>query len=547
MIVQNLVYIAIVLSYLLVGVTVYRWLWLRLQPFARWLALIFLTAQIVAIVLSEATASASGLVHWLWHLDIEWNIPSALASMQLALVGAAAILVAWLWTKPPAWQRLYFVGIAIVFLYFAYDEFATVHEGNPYWRSNYRLIGFGIALSSALLALRNPWPSRVWFFCLPLGLAIGGFGATVLDISTPQCGGQGAAYILGECAQILVLEESLELLGIWLALVAILGHLSGISPAPKAYLRILLFAAPALWMIFLSQRNVISPVSTQVNASAFENDIWLHRHKVDTTTRPDRVRARLHLSGGGWQFSGLGYSISLLDGERMTVISDRDRFAHEQLEFKLAPGYVPAYLQVIDVEIPPETPTNRLILIVLTIWRQENGEFIRQKILATDQPQLSDTQMVLDEMVIQSASGPPSATTLAAFDNGFALEAVELPACAVPGGIVDVNFAWRADSAGSEDFAQFLHFIHAESGAMWNHDQMPLGSRLPTRLWYSGLADSEIWRISLPADLPTGDYSLFTGLYRHSDLVRARAHSPDGGVFPDARIPIGSMPVQMAC
>jgi len=546
MIAQNLVYIAIFLSYLLVGFTVYRWLWLRLQPFARWLALVFLTAQIVAIVMSGATASSSGLAYWLWHLDMEWNIPSALASMQLALVGAVAILVAWLWIKPPAWQRLYFVGIAIVFLFFAYDEFATIHEGTPHWRSYYRVIGLGIVLSSALLALRNLRTSWVWLFCLPLGLAIGGFGATVLDISTPQCGGQGAAYLLGECVQVLVLEESLEFLGIWLALVAILGHLSGISPAPKVYLRALLFAVPVLWMIFLSQRNVISPVSTQVNAIEFENGVWLHRHKVDTT-RPDRVRARLHLSGGGWKFSGLGYSISLLDRERMTVIASRDRFAHERLEFKLAPGYVPAYLQVIDLEIPPETPPNRLILIVLTIWRQENGEFIRQKILSTDQPQLSDTQLVLGEMVIQSDSGPPSATTLATFDNGFALEAVELPACLEPGDTVDVNFAWRANSAGSEDFAQFLHFIHAESGAMWNHDQLPLGSRLPTRLWYSGLADSEMWRFSLPADLPTGEYSLFTGLYRHSDLERVGAHSPDGSMFPDARIPIGNMPVQMAC
>lgn len=409
------------------------------------------------------------------------------------------------------------------------------------------MIGLGIVLSSALLVLHNLRTSWVWFFSLPLGLAIGGFGATVLDINTPQCGGQGTAYFLGECAQILVLEESLEFLGIWLALVAILGHLSGISPAPKAYLRALLFAVPVLWMIILSQRNVISPVSTQMNATAFENDIWLHRHKVDTTTRPDRVRARLHLSGGGWKFSGLGYSISLLDRERLTVISGRDRFAHEKLEFKLAPGYVPAYLQVIDVEIPPETPPNRLILIVITIWRQENGEFIRQKILSTDQPQISDTQMVLDEMVIQSDSGSPSATTLATFDNGFALEAVELPACLEPGETVDVNFAWHANSAGSEDFAQCLHFIHAESGAMWNHDQMPLGSRLPTRLWYSGLADSEMWRFNVPADLPTGDYSLFTGLYRHSDLERTRAHSPDGSIFPDARIPVGSIPVQMAC
>ena len=75
---------------------------------------------------------------------------------------------------------------------------------------------------------------------------------------------------------------------------------------------------------------------------------------------------------------------------------------------------------------------------------------------------------------------------------------------------------------------QFLHFGHEESGTWWVYDQQPLGPRLPTRLWYSGLADSEIWQVPLPADLAPGRYTVFTGLYRTRDQERVPASDAAG-------------------
>jgi len=47
-----------------------------------------------------------------------------------------------------------------------------------------------------------------------------------------------------------------------------------------------------------------------------------------------------------------------------------------------------------------------------------------------------------------------------------------------------------AESDGREEYVQFLHLGHEESGEWQVYDQQPLGARLPTRLWYSGLVDS---------------------------------------------------------
>ncbi len=69
----------------------------------------------------------------------------------------------------------------------------------------------------------------------------------------------------------------------------------------------------------------------------------------------------------------------------------------------------------------------------------------------------------------------------------------------------------------------------------------PLGPRLPTRLWYSGLADAETWQVALPADLAPGRYAVYTGLYRTNDQVRLQASDAEGIPYVDARAPLGDL------
>ena len=104
-----------------------------------------------------------------------------------------------------------------------------------------------------------------------------------------------------------------------------------------------------------------------------------------------------------------------------------------------------------------------------------------------------------------------------------------------------MHFTWRADIADDEEYAQFLHIGHEASGQWWIFDQHPLGPRLPTQFWYAGLADTEVWNLTLPADLPAGRFSVFTGLYRTSDKERLPASDPDAKPYVDARVPLGRL------
>ena len=125
--------------------------------------------------------------------------------------------------------------------------------------------------------------------------------------------------------------------------------------------------------------------------------------------------------------------------------------------------------------------------------------------------------------------------------NGFALDHVDLPESASAGETLNLTFTWRSDTPGSEDHIQFLHLGHTETGEWFVYDQQPLGARLPSRLWYSGLADSETWHVPLPTDLAPGRYEVFTGLYRARDGERVPTTDADGQPWLDNRVALGTL------
>jgi len=546
--VEALIRIFVFLLYVPVCLISYWQLIPRLSPISRRIATGFLAAQVLVIVIAVEIRPSSSFEWWLWRLDQEWNIPATLASTQLALVGGLALVTAWLAKARPVWQRLYLVGIGLLFLYLAHDEYAHLHEFIPNWINLYAALGATVVVATLVVTLRSPRYTWIWHTCLLIGLAMSASGALVIDGAFQvKCGGLGFLRF-DECLSGFFLEEPLEFLGIWLVLVAMLGQLSDVLPAPSVRIRRILYALPPLWILLLFQSEAILPIATfvantQPAAVEFESDVHLHGFRIEKK-KNHRLHLHLYLSPGRWDFNGLGYSIHLVDQGSGDSIARGDQYANRQLEFLLGPGYVHVYRQWMELEIPPQAPVNRALWVVLTLWRKKGDEFVRQPVLASDLQLLDDTQVVLNELVVPDLStATPPTVPLAVFDNGFTLDAVDLPQHAQPGETLTIPFIWRSESDGQEDYVQFLHFGHQESGAWWVYDQQPLGSRLPTRLWYNGLADSEAWQVPLPADLAPGRYTIFTGLYRRRDLERVPASGADGTPWLDARVPLGSLTI----
>ena len=268
----------------------------------------------------------------------------------------------------------------------------------------------------------------------------------------------------------------------------------------------------------------------------------LQGYKIDRGA--DAVTLRLFTSIGNWHdYSGLGYSVHLVDQVAGESVAGADESASRQNRWKPGRQWW-MYRQDIAVQIPAQIATNRALWVVLTTWREEDDAFVAQKIISSDHQLLGDTQVVLGELVLPAESATSLTGSLAVFDNGFALDTGDLPDRVRSGEILTLPMTWRSNEDGTEDFVQFLHLGHDETGNWWVYDQQPLGARLPTRLWYSGLADTENWQVPLPADLAPGRYKVFTGLYRASDLERLAASDAEGTSFVDALVPLGILPIE---
>ena len=198
-----------------------------------------------------------------------------------------------------------------------------------------------------------------------------------------------------------------------------------------------------------------------------------------------------------------------------------------------------------NMEDIANAPRNRALWLTLSLWQKnDDGTYQNYAISESAQRLLSESHAILTEFVLHTETETASTPSLATFADGFTLHRANFPALARAGTPLIVDFTWSTANDIDEDWTQFLHFVHEESDYFWNHDQPPLGARLPTRLWYAGLVDQETWQFTLPADLPAGRYQLYTGLYRLSDLARMTVYDEFGESLPDARLSLGFIQIQ---
>lgn len=539
---DTLIRVFILSLYILLAVFYYRLITPRLSRTARRLAILMLLAQLFVITIAIEFRAEWGLDDWLWDLNRDWNIPSVVASTQLALIAGVAFITAWL-AKAQVGLRWYLAAIGLVFLFMARDEYAAFHEAFLGWERYYAGLGGALVVATLLAARRSPRSARIWHLCLLAGLALSALGGIGIEQLRPQlqgpiCDDLGWLRLDG-CLQTYQYEETLEFAGMWLVLLGILGHFSGFASGASSRARRLLYVVPILWILWLMNEPFIHrQFLVRPDSIVFESGVELLHTSVDKRSRS--LHVELDASARRGDHAELGYSVHLVDQVRGGSVAGRD--AHWCCQ-QSALGDALRFRQRIEVTIPPEAPVNRALWIVLTLWREIDGEYERQSVLAGDLQLLDETQLVLGEMAIHSESFPPSSIPLARFDNGFALSAADLPERAQAGEILPILFSWRSDEAGRENLTQFLHFVHEESGAWWGFDQPPLGARLPTRLWYSGLADSETWQAPLPEDLEPGQYAVYTGLYRAVDLRRITASDAAGQPWRDARILLGTVSI----
>lgn len=520
------------------------WLLPRLSRPGRGLASVMLAAQVLVIVMSQITEPAGDFQAWQWSIGREWTIESVLSSTQFALVGLVALLISWLNKAESPWRRFYLVAMALLFLYLGLDEYFAWKNYRHDWTHTYFAFGALFATFTLIVIETSPKPARQWLIIMMLGAATVAAGGIAVDnFSLKICDINLGFIELKGCANFNILDELLELLGGWIALLAVLHRLTDFMPSATVRGGWLLYILPALWILLLLQSDAIHPLEDQIRvepaAVEFESAAALLGYRSHLGS--NNLTMNLYISPGDSDAQQLGYSLHLVDLASGSSIAGVDKLLVRHLEFYVAPGMARVYRQGAAIPLPAHKPTNRVFAIVLKIWRQEGDQYTPLQILASDHHTLNDTQVVLGETVFPPK---PSSEAFGVFKNGFVLVAFDMPTLARAGDSLPIAFFWASEKDAREDHSQFLHFKHAESGEWWVYDQQPLGPRLPTRLWYRGLSDREVWNVSLPEDLEPGRYEVFTGLYRARDWERVPAVTADGRQWLDARAKLGDLTIE---
>lgn len=101
-----------------------------------------------------------------------------------------------------------------------------------------------------------------------------------------------------------------------------------------------------------------------------------------------------------------------------------------------------------------------------------------------------------------------------------------------PGETIGLSLAWRAEDWIARSYTVFTHLVGADDVPLAQHDAIPREG-YATLFWAPGEVVVDYHPLTLPADLPPGDYRLLVGLYTRADGERLPVQPPDGWPTPE--------------
>jgi hypothetical protein len=140
---------------------------------------------------------------------------------------------------------------------------------------------------------------------------------------------------------------------------------------------------------------------------------------------------------------------------------------------------------------------------------------VAERWLAFNAFKASDEWLPGDVRLVQYGVADPPATRSLNTTLGDVVRLVKVNTVGSlwPGQTLPAEFVWLPLKQPGADYHLFLQLLTAGGDLVAQHDSSPGGGYAPTSAWSPGTEVSDRHGLSLPADLPPGEYRLIAGLY----------------------------------
>ena len=108
---------------------------------------------------------------------------------------------------------------------------------------------------------------------------------------------------------------------------------------------------------------------------------------------------------------------------------------------------------------------------------------------------------------------------------------------------LQMAFDWTVLERPDRDYSLFIHVTPADSPTPITQVDLALGiNSYPTGTWRAGDKQQDQVALTLPPDIPSGDYDVWVGIYHYMDNTRLTP-SIDGELSSDNRLLLGQVNV----
>ncbi|MEN6479257.1 MAG: phospholipid carrier-dependent glycosyltransferase [Anaerolineales bacterium] len=107
---------------------------------------------------------------------------------------------------------------------------------------------------------------------------------------------------------------------------------------------------------------------------------------------------------------------------------------------------------------------------------------------------------------------------------------------AQPGGQAQVTLYWQCVQKVDVSYTVFVHLLDSSEHVWAQHDSAPANGESPTTSWVAGQVVADMHVLTIPPEMPAGEYHLEVGLYNAETGARVPLYGADGARLANDRL-----------